>query len=222
MPAKRFSLVVLGDGYTAAEHAEVPRAPRQAPEHPLEHRAVPQLPQLHQRLRGRDRLAASRASRAIRRSAQRRNTPLRHAVRRRLHQHQRARHHGAAATGTRSRAAVRANGDAGTSTRSSIIANTDTYGGIGGSLATTSGGNALGPLITPHELGHSLGGLHGRVHLQRARQAGRHIHRRRASLDSHDAARRASDMRAQQAKWFRWLGEASESGGEIGRFEGGS
>ena len=40
-----------------------------------------------------------------------------------------------------------------------VIANTDTYGGIGGRLATTSGGNSLGPLITPHELGHSLGGL---------------------------------------------------------------
>ena len=40
-----------------------------------------------------------------------------------------------------------------------IIANSDTYGGIGGRLATTTGGNALSPLITPHEIGHSLGGL---------------------------------------------------------------
>ena len=28
-------------------------------------------------------------------------------------------------------------------------------------------------------------------------------------------------MRAEQKKWFRWLGEESESGGKIGRFEGG-
>ena len=40
-----------------------------------------------------------------------------------------------------------------------VLANTDTYGGIGGSVATTSGGNSLGVLITPHELGHSLGRL---------------------------------------------------------------
>ena len=40
-----------------------------------------------------------------------------------------------------------------------VIANSDTYGGIGGRLATTTGGNSLSPLITPHEIGHSLGGL---------------------------------------------------------------
>src|SRR5688572_7635175 len=40
-----------------------------------------------------------------------------------------------------------------------VITNTDTYGGIGGAVATTSGGNSLGVLITPHEIGHSLGRL---------------------------------------------------------------
>src|SRR5690606_17162182 len=39
------------------------------------------------------------------------------------------------------------------------LGNSDTYGGAGGSLATSTGGNSLSPLITPHELGHSLGGL---------------------------------------------------------------
>src|SRR4051812_48781369 len=39
------------------------------------------------------------------------------------------------------------------------LANTNTYGGIGGTDATTSGGSPQGPLISPHELGHSLGGL---------------------------------------------------------------
>jgi hypothetical protein len=39
------------------------------------------------------------------------------------------------------------------------LANSDTYGGAGGAYATASGGNALSALITPHELGHSLGGL---------------------------------------------------------------
>src|SRR5215218_4626920 len=37
------------------------------------------------------------------------------------------------------------------------IFNTFTYGGIGGTQATTSGGSPQGPLISLHELGHSLG-----------------------------------------------------------------
>src|SRR3954452_1437941 len=39
------------------------------------------------------------------------------------------------------------------------IFNSDTYGGIGGTQATTSGGSPQGPLISLHELGHSLGTL---------------------------------------------------------------
>ena len=39
------------------------------------------------------------------------------------------------------------------------IFNTFTYGGIGGTQATTSGGSPQGPLISLHELGHSLGTL---------------------------------------------------------------
>lgn len=40
-----------------------------------------------------------------------------------------------------------------------VLANSTKYGGIGGSVATSSGGNAAAGLITVHELGHSLGGL---------------------------------------------------------------
>src|SRR5690625_1038882 len=39
------------------------------------------------------------------------------------------------------------------------IANTFTYGGIGGVHATTTGGSPQGPLVSIHELGHSLGNL---------------------------------------------------------------
>lgn len=39
------------------------------------------------------------------------------------------------------------------------LGNSTTYGGAGGTYATASGGNALSALISPHELGHSLGGL---------------------------------------------------------------
>ena len=48
------------------------------------------------------------------------------------------------------------------------IFNSFTYGGIGGTHATTSGGSPQGPLISLHELGHSLGTLAGRVPVLRA------------------------------------------------------
>ena len=102
-----------------------------------------------------------------------------------------------------------------------IIANTDTYGGIGGSLATTSGGNSLGPLITPHELGHSLGRLQDEyTYSQRGVAGGPYTGAEPSSV--HMTTMSIEEMLTKQAKWFRWLGETSESGGKIERFEGGS
>jgi hypothetical protein len=100
------------------------------------------------------------------------------------------------------------------------IANTDTYGGIGGSTATTSGGNALGPYITPHELGHSLGRLQDE-YTYSARGVMGGVWDRDEPTSVQHTLLTESGMRAQQAKWWRWLGEESESGGIIGRFEGG-
>ena len=101
-----------------------------------------------------------------------------------------------------------------------VIANTDTYGGIGGSVATTSGGNALGPLITPHELGHSLGGLQDEyTYSARGKAGGPYTGAEPRSL--HLTLLTEDEMRQQQRKWWRWLGQPSESGGTIGRFEGG-
>jgi hypothetical protein len=102
-----------------------------------------------------------------------------------------------------------------------IIANSDTYGGIGGRLATTTGGNALSPLITPHELGHSLGGLGDEyTYNQRGVAGGTYSGEEPTSL--HFTLLDEDQMRTQQKKWWRWLGEPSEAGGRIGRFEGGS
>jgi hypothetical protein len=102
-----------------------------------------------------------------------------------------------------------------------IIANTNTYGGIGGSLSTTSGGNSLGPLITPHELGHSLGRLTDEyTYLARGVKGSAYTGGEPAS--PHMTVMSIEDMLTKQAKWFRWLGEPSESGGKIERFEGGS
>jgi hypothetical protein len=101
-----------------------------------------------------------------------------------------------------------------------VITNTDTYGGIGGGVATTSGGNSLGVLITPHELGHSLGRLQDEyTYRERGVPGGRYTGGEPASV--HHTLLTEEQIRTENKKWFRWLGDESESGGRIGRFEGG-
>ncbi|MEU6058421.1 M64 family metallopeptidase [Streptomyces sp. NPDC047097] len=100
------------------------------------------------------------------------------------------------------------------------LANSDTYGGAGGSWATASGGNALSALITPHEIGHSLGGLDDEYdYYGRGVPGGTHTGGEPDS--AHHTVLTEAQMREQRAKWWRWLGEESESGGVIGRHEGG-
>jgi len=102
-----------------------------------------------------------------------------------------------------------------------ILANTDTYGGIGGTLATTSGGSPQGPLITPHELGHSLGGLQDEYpESQRNVPGGVYTGGEPSSV--HHTIMTPEQMLATHAKWWRWLGEPSESGGVIGAYESGN
>jgi IgA Peptidase M64 len=101
-----------------------------------------------------------------------------------------------------------------------VITNTDTYGGIGGAVATTSGGNSLGVLITPHELGHSLGRLQDEyTYSARGVPGGEYKGGEPNSI--HHTVMTEEQMKAEQKKWWRWLGDESESGGNIGRFEGG-
>ncbi|MEU9603453.1 M64 family metallopeptidase [Streptomyces sp. NPDC048057] len=100
------------------------------------------------------------------------------------------------------------------------LANSATYGGTGGTYATASGSNALSPLITPHELGHTLGGLQDEYdYYQRAVPGG--THQGGEPRSAHHTVLTEREMREQRAKWWRWLGEESESGGVIGRYEGG-
>ncbi|OLF17444.1 M64 family metallopeptidase [Actinophytocola xanthii] len=100
------------------------------------------------------------------------------------------------------------------------LGNSDTYGGAGGTNATASGGNALSALITPHELGHSLGGLDDEYDYY---QRGVHgLPYTGGEPDSvHHTLLTRAQMISQRRKWWRWLGERSESGGVIGRHEGG-
>ncbi|MEU2429222.1 M64 family metallopeptidase [Streptomyces sp. NPDC007861] len=100
------------------------------------------------------------------------------------------------------------------------LANSDTYGGAGGTYATASGGNALSSLITPHEIGHSLGRLQDEYDYY-ARGVPGGAYEGGEPSSAHHTLLTERQMRDQRAKWWRWLGEESESGGAIGRYEGG-
>ncbi|GAA4892780.1 M64 family metallopeptidase [Streptomyces coeruleoprunus] len=100
------------------------------------------------------------------------------------------------------------------------LANSATYGGAGGTYATASGTNALSSLITPHEIGHSLGGLQDEYdYYNRGVAGGTYTGGEPSS--AHHTVLTEQQMRDQRAKWWRWLGEESEAGGVIGRHEGG-
>ncbi|MET8990414.1 M64 family metallopeptidase [Nonomuraea wenchangensis] len=100
------------------------------------------------------------------------------------------------------------------------LANSGTYGGAGGSYATASGSNSMSALISPHELGHSLGGLQDEYdYYQRGVPGGAYTGAEPGS--AHHTLLTEQQMRDQRRKWWRWLGEPSESGGTIGRHEGG-
>ena len=94
------------------------------------------------------------------------------------------------------------------------ISNTFTYGGIGGTHATTSGGSPQGPLISLHELGHSLGQMSDEYPYSNREIPGS-PHPNTEPNSFHHTRLTDAEMLAQQVKWWRWLGEVSESGGII-------
>lgn len=110
--------------------------------------------------------------------------------------------------------------------QSLILANTFTYGGIGGSNATTSGGSPQGPLISIHELGHSLGLLQDEYSYSDREVPGR-TQPNSEPNSIHHTQMTSEEMIEEEAKWWLWLGEESESGGVIRAadadgYEGGS
>ena len=94
------------------------------------------------------------------------------------------------------------------------IANTFTYGGIGGTHATTSGGSPQGPLISLHELGHSLGNLQDEYPYS-SRDVIRDCYSGGEPSSIHHTLMTDQEMLDAQAKYWRWLGEESLSGGFI-------
>ena len=100
------------------------------------------------------------------------------------------------------------------------IGNSDTYGGAGGANATATGGNSMSALISPHEIGHSLGGLQDEYdYYTRGVLGGCYTGGEPSSV--HHTLLTIDQMLTQQKKWWRWIGEPSEAGGLIGRYEGG-
>jgi hypothetical protein len=107
--------------------------------------------------------------------------------------------------------------------QSLAVFNTFTYGGIGGTAATASGGSPQGPLISLHELGHSHGTMADeypyssrdvvRDCLTGQTEAQQGFH--------HTLYTDPQQMVDDQVKWWRWIGEESLSGGTIGAYEGG-
>ena len=105
-------------------------------------------------------------------------------------------------------------GVSGANVQTLALANTFTYGGIGGTQATTSGGSPQGPLISLHELGHSLGTLADEYpYSSRDVPGGAHPNSEPGSF--HHSRFTHDEMIAGNLKWFRWLCEESLSGGII-------
>jgi hypothetical protein len=95
-----------------------------------------------------------------------------------------------------------------------ILVNSTTYGGSGGSVTVSSGGNALSGDIVVHELGHSIGGLADEYGGDPAVYSGGE------PGDPNTSVANEATMRAQRLKWFSYLGKPTPDGGVIGTFEG--
>ncbi|WP_158890722.1 M64 family metallopeptidase [Amycolatopsis anabasis] len=94
------------------------------------------------------------------------------------------------------------------------LANSTKYGGAGGGVATSSGGNARSGQIVAHELGHSVGGLADEYDYPDDLYTGPEPSEVNVSTYTEDA------MRDREAKWYRYLGKESPDGGVVGTYEG--
>ena len=118
-----------------------------------------------------------------------------------------------------------------------VLANSTKYGGAGGAVATSSGGSLAAGLITVHELGHSLGGLADEYdYYYRAGLAedstqdvtipAPYLAYPKEALGEPGGVNITAEADPQQLvakklKWWRWVGEESPDGGPVGSFEGG-
>lgn len=94
------------------------------------------------------------------------------------------------------------------------LANSTKYGGAGGEVATSSGGNEESGQIVPHELGHSIGGLADEYDYPDDLYTGPEPSEANVSVHTSD------EMADQRAKWYEYLGRGSPDGGTVGTYEG--
>ncbi|MFE7133255.1 M64 family metallopeptidase [Streptomyces sp. NPDC057638] len=111
-----------------------------------------------------------------------------------------------------------------------VLANSQKYGGAGYNqpsatygyegISTASAGNAKSGQVAIHETGHSLGKLADEYFYPGT--PGYERYEGAEPADSNSSLLTATDMAAQRVKWHRWLGETSPDGGTVGTYEGGN
>ncbi|MEV3854024.1 M64 family metallopeptidase [Streptomyces sp. NPDC050095] len=107
-----------------------------------------------------------------------------------------------------------------------VVSNSTKYGGAGYSgltstaghtgIATMSSDNDRSYLIGAHELGHSIGLL-----ADEYQYAGYGTYPGAEPVEPNTSKLTADAMSASQSKWYRWLGQSDPSGGTVGTYEGG-
>ncbi|MGW0555924.1 M64 family metallopeptidase [Streptomyces sp. NPDC002926] len=110
-----------------------------------------------------------------------------------------------------------------------VLANSAKYGGAGYNepsetlgyegISTASAGNEKSGQVAIHETGHSLGKLADEYYYPG--YPGYEEYTGPEPAESNSSTLAAGDMSAQRAKWHRWLGEESPDGGSVGTYEGG-
>nr|WP_251056549.1 M64 family metallopeptidase [Streptomyces sp. ISL-94] len=110
-----------------------------------------------------------------------------------------------------------------------VLANSAKYGGAGYNersatlgyegISTASAGHAKSGQVAIHETGHSLGKLADEYFYTGLPDYEKYTGPEPA--ESNTSALPAGRMAAERAKWYRWLGEESPDGGTVGAYEGG-
>ncbi|WP_344679244.1 M64 family metallopeptidase [Saccharopolyspora taberi] len=94
------------------------------------------------------------------------------------------------------------------------LGNSAKYGGAGGGIATSSGGNDRAGLIVVHELGHSVGGLADEYDYPEDTYTGPEPSEPNVSIHTRE------EIEQGRLKWHEYLGKPSPDGGVVGAFEG--
>ncbi|MFF4423100.1 M64 family metallopeptidase [Streptomyces sp. NPDC001549] len=111
-----------------------------------------------------------------------------------------------------------------------VLANSAKYGGAGYNepsatlgyegISTASAGHPKSGQVAIHETGHSLGKLADEYFYPGVPDYEKYTGPEPG--ESNSSALPADRMAAQRAKWYRWLGEESPDGGTVGAYEGGN